>query len=897
MHLNKETGQESKKGSAEQTVARARRGRLKIFLGYAPGVGKTRAMLEAGISRKSEGQHVLAAVVETHGRPEIDALLSRLETFSTDHMAGRDGSHKRSYLDSALATLPDLVLVDDLAHPSASAARHTRRYQEILELLDAGLSVYTTLDIYRLESLKDDVRQITGRELEITVPDIVLDRADSIEVVDLPIEELQQRWRDLERGGDRRVSSLDEEFVRPGNLAAFRELVLRRAAEHIDIELRDYMRAHAIPGPWPASERLLVCVSPSPLSARLVRKTRQMAEQLQASWSALFVETPRATPMSEEARSRVSDSLQLAERLGGRSLTLAGESVADTVIAYARTQNVTKIIAGKPIRRRLSDILRGSIVDRIVRQSGNIDVYVISTTQDMRSQAKGLRIPADESRTKGWKKLVWSGVIVVVATLMALPLRPHVEPTNLVMLYLLVTLGTALRLGRGPAMLSSFLGVLAFDVTFVPPYYKIVVADSQYIFTFFVLLSVGLIVSNLTARARDQAQVAQRRATETAVLFELSTDLAKAAGRGDVAAAVIQHVEQVLDARAALLAAGESGVEVVGASDAFEVEDSEVDAADWVYERGTPAGRGTDTYQDLDAYYLPLRTRRQVVGVLAVQVIDRASGLTSDQVHLLQSFASQAALALERANLGEQAREAEVLERTKRLQEALLDSVSHDLRTPLVSIMGALSSLKQDHALLPEQTRRELIDMSYEEVMRMNRLIGNLLEMTELESGALEIQREACDAEDLLGVALDQLGQRVNGHPVKLTIPEDLPDLQVDFALMVQVLVNLLDNAAKYTGDGMPIEISVLDSSEHIVIEICDYGPGIPPDELSSIFNKFHRVRHRNRASGTGLGLSIAKGLVHAHDGEITAENRADQGAKFTVMLPKVLNRRMQLRT
>jgi two-component system sensor histidine kinase KdpD len=579
----------------------------------------------------------------------------------------------------------------------------------------------------------------------------------------------------------------------------------------------------------------------------------------------------------------VARTLRLAEALGAKSVSLPGRSVVETVIDYARRHNVTKIIAGKPLRPRWQELLRGSPVDQLIRQSGHIDVYVISSpgesSQPIQSTSFPTRFP--------WPRYLESFGWVLLATLLGELVRLFISPTNLVMLYLLVVVITALRLGRGPAIMASILSVLAFDFFFVPPRITFAVSDTQYFITFASLLIVGVVISTLASRARDQAEAARRRETHTAALYELSRDLTTSVGLSAVLQAIMTQVSQTFSRQVVLLLPQGDTLVLHAASPGFDFNDNEYAVAVWAFQHGQPAGRGTATLPAATSRYLPLKTASAVVGVLGVKPADPHDQLTPEQRRLLDTFAGQAALAIERAQLAEQARQAQLLQETERLQTALLNSISHDLRTPLAAITGVLSSLQEDEAVLDQATRRELVETARQEADRMNRLVGNLLDMTRLEAGAMKVALQPADIEDVIGVALAQLAGPLEQRPVRVDIPAGLPLTSMDFVLMVQVLVNLLDNALKYSPAETPLDIQVYTTDSTMRIDIADRGVGIPAEELSRVFDKFYRVqRPGHKVSGTGLGLSICKGIIEAHGGQISVQNRAGGGTIVSLSLP-----------
>jgi two-component system sensor histidine kinase KdpD len=860
------------------------RGKFKIFLGYAAGVGKTHTMLEAAHQRKAEGLDLVVAYVDTHGRAETEALLQDLEVIPRRLVEYRGRLLPEMDVDGVLARQPRLALVDELAHTNAPGSRHPKRYQDVQDLLAAGIDVYTTLNVQHLASLNDVVAQITGIVVRETLPDRVVDDATEIELIDLPPDELLQRLKDGKVYVPEQAARAIEKFFRLGNLTALRQLVMRRAAERVDEQMRAYMQTRGIPGPWPAKERLLVCVGPSPSSERLIRLTRRLANELNAGWFAVYVETPDHYRLPQDQKDGISLALRLAEELGGRAVTLPGHSVAEAVLDYARKHNVTKIIAGKPIQPRWRDLLRGSVIDQIIRQSGPIDVHIISDIPGIKGEAGR---PGGSRPHPSWRRYVQSAVLVLAAAGLSALIRPFFSPANLVMIYLLAVVLAALYLGRGPAFLAAILSVLVFDFFFVPPRLTLAVADTEYLLTFIALLVVGLVISNLTVRVREQGQTARRRAEQTTELYALSRDLAAAINLDAMLQAVLAHVSQTF-AREAVIFMPTSqgdGVEPHTATPGFAVDENQLAVAVWSFKHGQHAGHGTETLPSADIRCLPLKTARGTLGVLGVKPIHPTSLLTPDQAELLQAFASQTALAIERVQLAEQAQHAELLQTQERLRTTLLNMISHDLRTPLVSITGALSSLQEDIEF-DRATRRNLIENAREEAERLNRLVGNLLDMTRIETGGLQLTREPCDVEDMIGSALEQAEHWLQGRPVAVDIPVDLPLVPMDFVLMVQVLVNLIDNAVKYSPPDSPIQVCARVDASELQIQVADRGTGIPPADLERIFDKFYRVQRPGSVTGSGLGLSICKGIIEAHGGRIWAQTREGGGTVLTLAVP-----------
>jgi two-component system, OmpR family, sensor histidine kinase KdpD len=840
-------------------------------------------MLEAAREQIAIGSDVVVAYIETHGRVDTEALLAGLPIVPRRAIDYRSVGLEEMDLDGVLARRPELALVDELAHTNAPGSRHAKRYQDIEELLAAGINVYTTVNVQHIESLNDVVAQITGVTVRETVPDRIIERADEAELVDLSPDELIQRLREGKVYVPDQASRAVEKFFRVGNLTALREIALRYLASHVDLEMRTYMGAHAIAGPWPAAERVLVCIDHDPLGERLVRTGRRLAAGLDAEWIVLHVETPEESRLSESARDRIRRTVLLAEELGAKVVTLAGAHASEEIVRYALAQNVTKILVGASHHPRWVELIHGSVVDRVIRASGHMDVYVITGPTDAaRPLPHAERVPGPRS----YAPYVYSAVIVgLVTAVSGLAIRGRLAPPNLTMLYLLSVVIIALQWGRGPAILAAALGVFAFDFFFVEPRFSFAVGDTQYLLTFAGLLVVGMVISTLAGRAKEQAEAVRRREANTTALYALSNDLAAAGDLDSIVDAVTRHVASTFSRDAAVLLP-QDGRLVSKTATSFFLDENEFAVATYAFQHGEPAGVGTDTLPGASARYLPLKTAQKVVGVLAVRPANRGTPLALEQRRLLQAFASQAALAIERANLADMERRLDVLRESERLQAALLNSISHDLRTPLASITGALTSLVDSTVVLDDRTKSELLETAKEQADHLNRLVGNLVEMTRLEGGAVKLRLQPTDVEDLVGAALTQAGDALQERPVKVHIDPDLPDVRVDFVLMTQVLANLIDNAVKYTPPATPIDIAARAVGSDLQIQIADRGPGIPDQELGRIFEKFYRVRRPGDAGGVGLGLAISAGIVELHGGRIWAENRDGGGAVVTFSLP-----------
>jgi two-component system sensor histidine kinase KdpD len=870
------------------------RGKLKIFFGATAGVGKTYAMLEAAHARCKEGVDVVVGWVDTHGRAETEALLAALAVLPRRSVAYRGTTLEAFDLDAALARRPALLLVDELAHTNAPGSRHAKRWQDVEELLDAGIDVYTTVNVQHLESLNDVVAQITGVLVRETVPDSILDQADEVELIDLPPDELLQRLREGKVYVPEQAGRALDHFFSKGNLIALRELALRRTADRVDAQMQVYRATHAITETWPTTERILVCVSPSPLSARLVRATRRMAARLRAEWLAVSVETPASLRLPEADRDRVVHTLRLAEQLGAESVTLSGENVSEELLNYARTRNVSKIVVGKPRRPRWKEIVFGSVVDELARNTDDIDVYVISGEHDD-SRPPSLRLPA---RTSSGSAYGWALAVVMGCTTLDWLLFPAFEKANLAMVYLLGVTVVAMRGERFAALLASVLSVAAFDFFFVSPRFSFAVTDLEYLVTFAVMLLVALVISTLTVRLRQQAEAARHRERRTAALYALSRELASTPDIDGLLRAAARHLHEVFESQVRLLLpdatghlrqwdAGADGLSSgLGRQALFALDTKERAVAQWVYEHRQMAGLGTATLPSAAALYVPMLGTGGAVGVLGVRPAAPRRLLAPEQLHLLETFANQTALGIERATLAGEAQQAQVQVATERLRNSLLSTVSHDLRTPLTAIAGAASGLLEENAPLDPSTRHELCQTIAEEAHRLNRLVNNLLEMTRLEAGAIQVHKEWQPLEEVIGAALTRLEAQLHERPLTTHFPADLLLVPLDSVLIEQVLINLLDNAVKYTPPGSPIALTAWATEEAVTVEVADQGPGLPPGEEQRIFDKFYRVQRPPMPSGSGLGLTICRGLVEAHGGQMWAENRPGGGTVLRFTLP-----------
>jgi len=869
------------------------RGRLKIFLGAAPGVGKTYEMLQTAQAKRREGIDTVAGIVETHGRRETEALLAGLEVIPRRMIEYHAHVLDEMDLDAILARRPKLVLVDELAHTNAPGSRHPKRYLDVEELLDAGIDVYTTLNIQHLESLNDVVAKITRIRIRETVPDSIIDRADDVEVVDLTPEDLIQRLKEGKVYVPQQAERAVRHYFQAGNLTALRELALRRTAQRVDEQMVNYMRAHAIAGPWAAGERMLVGVNEDPGCSVLVRYARRFADRLHAPWTAVYIETSRTHRLAEAARDRISECLRLAQRLGGEAVTMPGTDVTQGLIDYARDNNFTHVVIAKSRRSRWSELWRGSNTHRLIRRAGDIHVHVIAEPHREAAPAGEHEdtVETASGRQEGFDfaPYIGSAGMVSVALLVGLALRQTLAVSSISLVFLTAVLTSAIAYGLLPSLFACLASVLAYNFFFLPPLYTFTIADPENVVALFFFAVVAVIASNLTARVRAQAVAARQRAKTTEDLYLFSRKLAAVVTMDELLWATAYQIALMVKVRVVLLLPeGESIAVRAGYPPEDTLDDADLAAAKWCWQNNRAAGRDADTLPGTKRLFLPIRTGRGPVGVVGIDNDRPGPLLSPDQRRLLDALGDQAALAIERVNLAEDLDQARLTAETDRLRSALLTSLSHDLRTPLASILGSATSLDSYGSRLDETAMRELTGTIREEAERLNRFIANLLDMTRLESGAIAPLIGPVDLAELVGGALERAGKILSGHRIELNLPADLPMLDLDPVLFEQALFNLLDNAAKYAPAGSLVRIAARRDGEWVQLSIYDEGSGIAAADLDRIFDKFYRVHAQDRQrAGTGLGLAICRGFVEAMGGTIAADNRRDRpGAVFTITLP-----------
>ena len=852
-----------------------KRGRLKIYLGMAAGVGKTYSMLSDAQEERARGAEVVIGYLEPHGRKETEQISEGLEKLPLWVSSYQGVSIREFDLAAALTRNPQIILVDELAHTNAPGSRHLKRWQDVMDLLDAGIEVRTTVNIQHLESLRDVVAQITGVFVQETVPDSILHRADEIELVDIPPEELHLRLKEGKVYIPEKVEQALTGFFKRGNLLALRELALRATAERVDDELLRVRAATQTGQSWHARERILVCVAPSQMASRLVRSARRLANSLHAEMIAVSVESPRQTDSQTSPHS--VEAMALAGKLGAETATLSGENIVQEILSFARSRGVTTIIVGKPVRPRWREILFGSVVDTLIRSSGDIDVLVI-TGQEREGTATR---PSIAHRSGSWQGYLAALGITALSTCVGMLMYQRFELTNIVMIYLLGVMVVAAFWSRKESLLASLLAVGAFDFWFVHPRMTFAVTDVEYLLTFFVMLVVALVITTLTGKLKERTAAASIRERSTAALYDLNRRIASAVEPEEIAKIAAEKAKEIVDGPVCVALAENPTAkpDIVVPSDSWFVRGQKEEAVlRWVIEHGKAAGRGTETLPSADGMYLPLKTSRGCVGALGVDA-RVVNSLDLAKRSMLESIANQFATALERAELAEESEAANLRAETERLRGSLLSSVSHDLRTPLASIEGAATGLLSQPDL--GERGKELAKTIAEESERMSRLVRNLLDMTRVEGGSVELNLDWQSIEELVGAAILRT-ESFFSRPVQTNISPELPPLKLDAVLMEQVFVNLLENASRYAGREAQVTVGARQANGHVQITVSDNGPGIPPGGEERIFDKFQR----GSTQGFGLGLSICRAIMQAHGGSILARNRADGGAEFVLRLP-----------
>jgi two-component system sensor histidine kinase KdpD len=872
---------------------KAQRGKLRIYFGSSAGVGKTFAMLLAARKLRGEGRDVVAGVVETHGRSETAALLDALEVVPAKPVPHRGREFTDFDLDAALRRHPALILVDELAHSNLPGARHPKRWQDVDELLAAGIDVFTTLNVQHLESLNDVVGGITNMRVSETVPDTMFDAADDVVLVDIPAEELLARLKSGKVCIPETLSRAAENFFRKGNLMALRELALRRTADRVEGDVQAYRIDKSIGSVWKTDAALLTCVGPGVGAERVVRAAARLASQLNADWHAIYVETPTLQRLPAVRRETILAALNLAQNLGATIAVIANPEVAESVIAYARKHNLSKLVIGRDPARRLWPWQRSS-GQKFALLAPDIDLIEIGrstgTAQSgiMRPDAgaEALAGPdAFERRKRKRLRYVWAAVGCGAVTALSMPLAVRFDRSNIVAIYLLAVALVGVRLGRGPAAFAAVLSVSAFDFFFVPPRFSFAVSDVQYLLTFCIMLAVGLITGQLTAGLRSQARVALHREERAAALYGMARDLAGAVQFDQVVKISDESIERTFHASAALLLPDATGRVALASARAEPSLRVDTSIAQWAFDKGHPAGVGTDTLPGSEILYIPLRAPAQARGVLALRPTNRRLLKIPEQRQLLDTFAALIAIALERVHYVGVAQDALLRMESERLRNSLLAALSHDLRTPLTVLLGLAESLAIPKPPL-SAAQLEIAEAIQDEARRMSTLVSNLLEMARIESGEVTLDLQWQPLEEVVGAALDATRNMLKQHRLEVRLPRELPLVRFDALLIERVLVNLLENASKYTPAGSLVVLSAEVVADKLKVSVSDNGPGLPAGREEALFQKFARGAPESATPGVGLGLAICRAIVESHRGTIVGINQSGGGVTFSFVLP-----------
>ncbi|MCK6393295.1 two-component system sensor histidine kinase KdpD [Zoogloea sp.] len=868
----------------QQDEARAGRGRLKIFFGASAGVGKTCAMLAAARQQLIQGVDVVIGVVETHGRMETEAMADGIERLAMVEVPYRGRILAEFDLDRALVRKPALILMDELAHSNVAGSRHPKRWHDVDELLAAGIDVYSTVNVQHLESLNDVVSGITGIRVWETVPDKVFDDADEVVLVDLPPDELLERLRDGKVYLPNQAERAIRNFFRKGNLLALRELALRRTADRVDDDVQQYRRDRLVSPVWQTQDSLLACIGPGAGSEKIVRTAARIAGRLEAPWHAIHVETPDRQRLSAGSRERILKTLKLAEELGATTATVAGTKVEDEAVHYARANNLSRIMVGRD-EPSLWRAWTRSVADRIGQIAPDLDVIQVARADGRVPVTEGLSQRPTGQLAADWRAYALTVVVCGLAGLLATPLHPLFDLANIVMVFLLGVVFVAVRFGRGPAVMASFLSVAIFDFFFVPPRMSFAVSDVQYLMTFAVMLVVGLVVGQLTAGYKYQAYVAGSRASRVRALYEMSRDLSAALLPEQIAEIGERFLVAEMGARSAFLLTDD--VDHLQAPIFASAGLPEIDPgiAQWAFDHAEPAGQGTDTLPASPVLYLPLKAPMRLRGVLALEMRNPARLLIPEQRRLLETFASLIAIALERVHYVVVAQESTVQMESERLRNSLLSAISHDLRTPLSVMIGLADSMFLTRPP-PSDAQAAISRKLREQALLINAQVDNLLDMARLQAGRVQLNRQWQPIEEVIGSALKSLRPALGDHQLRVKLDEDLPLVEVDSVLMQRVFCNLLENALKYTPPGSHIWIRAATADTRMEVCLEDDGPGLPAGREEAIFKKFERGQPEGSTPGVGLGLAISRAIVEAHGGTITARQRPGGGACFNFTLP-----------
>jgi two-component system sensor histidine kinase KdpD len=861
------------------------RGRLTLFLGAAPGVGKTYAILARARRLKADGVDIVIGLVETHGRSETAALLDGLEVLPRRSVAYQGRTIEEFDLDAALARHPRIIVVDELAHSNAPESRHPKRYQDVEELLAAGIDVWSAMNIQHLESLSDVVAQITGVQVRERVPDIVLSRADDVQLVDLAPAELIERLKEGKVYLPENARRAADSFFRLGNLTALREMALRRTADRVDDQMVDYLKQNAIEGPWQSAERLLVCIGPDPLSEKVVRTAARLASGLNAPWLVASIERADRSPVGAEVARRLDETFKLAESLGAEIRRVAGSDFVEEILTLARREHATQIIIGGRRQRFPASLFRKSLPDALIERVSGLGIHVVTDRRDSPS-ARPAMLAGLRLRWRG-RELAAAALSVALATYLGNTIERFIALPNVSLLYLLAVLVSAIYAGYVAALAAALLGVLAYNYFFIPPVGTFTIAEPHEVLGLFIFIVAALLAGGLTSRMREQAKAARDRATSTQALYDFSRKLSGTAKADDVIWASVTQLQATLRRDVVFLLPEEGDLPLAAAwPPDIELGVTEMTAARWAHERNEAAGNATGTLPNSAFQFRPLTSPAGVIGVIGFRQAQHL--LDANEERALGAILDQAAVAIDRARLSRESLDQAAKLEGDRFRSALLSSISHDLKTPLATITGAVSSLRQLGDRMKPASRADLLASIEEESERLTRFVANLFDMTRIEAGTVEAKREWVDVADVIRGALERATKYFPGKTIETSIAPELPLLKGDSVLLGQVLFNLVDNAVKY-GGAEPISIYARQDAGDLVISVTDLGKGIPPKDLDRIFEKFfRRGKADGRTPGTGLGLAIAKGFVESMGGRIKAESPAQKrrGTRITLRFP-----------
>ncbi len=864
----------------KKETERSEKGKLKIFFGMCAGVGKTYAMLSEARDAVAKGTDLVVGYIETHKRMETAELVLGLEVVPRRKIEYRGTALEEMDIDAVLARKPKVVLVDELAHTNAPGSRHARRYQDVLEILDNGIDVYTTLNVQHLESRADSVAQITGSIVRETVPDSIFDAADEIKVIDISPDELLKRLQEGKVYTAERSRQAVENFFRKGNLSALREMSLRMTAERVDIQIREYRQGQRISGSWRSGQRLIAAISPSPHSVSVIRWARRVSHTMDASWVVVYVE--KADKLTEEQKEQLAKNIKLARELGAEVVTTSGVDIADSLIRVAREQNASQILVGKPDRFVFSRAAR--LIDDLMRRSTDLDIYIVGQEDGQSKRRISGILPRPQSSLLQY---LGAAVLVLIAAMVCYPFQDFIGYRTVSFILLLVVSLLPLKMGPGPTVLAAGVGALSWDFLFIPPRFTFSISNLEDSLLAAMFFMVATVTGVLSARVRKRERIIRQREARTSALFALTKDLSSAHSQEEVIRTAVSNIKKYFSADVAVILGDAEGEMAPAAHTAssFQPDSKEFSVAAWTYWNEKKAGKNTDTLPSAKATYFPMSGPRYPLGVIGVKFGDEAE-LSFDQETLLENFISQITSAIERELLNEVNRRSIVVAESERLYKTLFNSISHEFRTPIATIMGVSENLLGQRDTGSSGSREENLREIHVAAERLNRLVANLLDMTRLESGMIQPRLDWCDSRDVVNHALKNLERELEGHNVSVDIAESVPLMKLDFGLIEQALTNLIHNAGLHTPLGTDIMIKVfLEDPETCVISIADKGPGLPNEDMDRIFEKFYRA-HNGKTGGTGLGLTIAKGFIEAHHGEVSARNRTEGGAEFIVKLP-----------